>query len=108
MKKIGGILGALLFLVMIVIGIVQILAIASVFSNWFGGYFFIAAIIGMFISGIPLLATILSIYGAVAVWDWNIFITILLFSPMLIIYIPMLFGVGIGAIFQKIKIWLNS
>ncbi|HOY47266.1 MAG TPA: hypothetical protein PLZ05_01525 [Alphaproteobacteria bacterium] len=108
MKQLSSFFMGILYIGMLGVGLVQLYAIASLFTNWFGGYFFIASIIGMFVSGIPILATVLGIYGAVTVLDWNIFIAFLLFAPMLILYIPMMLGTSIAVTFQKIKTWINS
>lgn len=85
------------------LGIVQFGALVSFFHNWFDGYMFLSVVFASFITGIPLLATILGILGAVNAWGMNVFLAILLFCPLLIIYIPMILGIPVAIIFDKIK-----
>lgn len=95
----GGIAMAVLF----ILGIIQFAALSGFFYNWFGGYMFIAVIIASFVTSLPLLATILGICGAVYAWDMNILLAIILFCPLLVIYIPMLLGIPLALVFDKIR-----
>lgn len=100
--------GVAFSLIFFILGLVQLFAIYSCFYSWFGGYSILAVICGIIVSGMPIISTVLGIYGAVTILDWNLLLAILLFAPMLVLYIPMMFGVGIGVILIKIKEFLRK
>ena len=86
-----------------ILSVVQLYAIYSVFLALFDGYPILSLIFGVLISGIPLISTIMGIYGAVAILDWNILLSVLLFIPILAIYLPIVFGLSFSAFWIKIK-----
>lgn len=101
----GGILG----IVMLGLEIAQLIVLSLIFESLFGGYFFLALLCSFFLSSsFPLITIIFGIFGAIDVLEWNIFLSIALFAPMLIIHILALFGIGITAIFESIKKWIKN
>lgn len=95
--------GILLTCLFALLAIVQLYAIYSAFLACFDGYPVLSLILGVLISGIPLISTIIGTYGAVAVLDWNMLLSILLFVPILAIYLPIVFGLTFGAFWIKVK-----
>lgn len=78
-----------------VVGIVQLFAIADGVAFGLGVGSFISFIIAIFVTYIPLLGSLLGLYGAVNVWDWSIWQALALFFW----YIPVgILFVGVGAI----------
>lgn len=97
----GQLLEFLLCALGVVLGVFQIVAIAALLSSWFDGYVFLASVLALFVSGIPLLGTVLGIWGATSIFGFNVFVvTILLAFPMLIF--PLTVG-GIGSVFYYLK-----
>lgn len=74
-----GIVGLTLALVYFVIGLIQLVAIMDgiIYATDLGVIF--AGIIAFIITYIPIISTILGIYGAVMAWEWNLFLALLLF-----------------------------
>ncbi|MYA44577.1 MAG: hypothetical protein F4073_11210 [Rhodobacteraceae bacterium] len=74
-----GIVGLILALVYFVIGLIQLVAIMDgiIYATDLGVIF--AGIIAFIITYIPIISTILGIYGAVMAWEWNLFLALLLF-----------------------------
>lgn len=95
--------GGLAVFGMFVLGIVQFAALACFFHNWFGGYMFLAVIIASIVTSMPLLATVLGVCGAVYAWDMNVFLAIILFCPLLLVYIPMLVGIPVSIAIDRIR-----
>lgn len=78
-----------------VVGIVQLFAIADGVGFGLGVGSFISFFIAIFVTYIPLLGSILGLYGAVNVWDWSIWQALVLFFW----YIPVgIIFAGFGAI----------
>lgn len=78
-----------------VVGIVQLFAIADGVGFGLGVGSFISFFIAIFVTYIPLLGSILGLYGAVNVWDWSIWQALVLFFW----YIPVgILFAGFGAI----------
>ncbi len=108
MRTIAGVIFLLFSLAMILLGLGQFFAIAMFFENWFGGYMFLSALFALIVSPIPVLSTVLGVCGAVVGWGFSIFWAIVLFFPLLLVYIPMLFGISISVIYLSIKTWINN
>lgn len=62
----------------IAVGLVQMFATFAGLGHLLGSTF-LAVIIAMFFGGLPLVGSILGIYGAVNVWGWEIWQAALLF-----------------------------
>jgi len=63
----------------IVVGFVQLFAIADGIGFSLGVGSFISLIIAGFLTYIPLIGSAAGLYGAVKVWDWNIWQALVLF-----------------------------
>ena len=61
------------------IGTVQLFACWAGAQVWFDIGPILAFIIGIFLAYIPIIGTLLGIYGAITAWDWSLFNAILLF-----------------------------
>lgn len=101
----GGIFGIL----MLCLEVVQMGVAAIAFENWLGCSLFWAIVCIVILSDIfPIATTVIGIYSAIAILDWNVFGAIALFAPMLIVNLLLLSGVGIAAVFEIIKGWFSQ
>lgn len=89
MKNIFGALGIFGYIIYLGIGVVQLAAIYAFLEDYCGWNFLISLIFGFFIAYIPILGSICGAFGAVEVWNWEIWQAIILFCwPILIILLP--------------------
>ena len=81
-----------------IVGIAQLFAIMDGVEYALDVGSFISVIIAMFTTYIPLLGSILGVYGAYIVWDWSLLASIALFFW----YVPVfLFFVAVGAFTER-------
>ena len=75
------------------IGTVQLFACWAGAQVWFDIGPILGFIFGIFLAYIPIIGTLLGIYGAITAWDWSLFNTILLFfGPFVIAGIYCIFA----------------
>jgi hypothetical protein len=74
----------------LVVGLVQLFAIADGVGFGLGVGSLLSFIIAAFLTYIPLIGSIAGLYGAVNVWDWSIWQALLLFFW----YIPVAMVIG--------------
>ncbi len=78
----------LLWLIYLLIGIVQLVAIYSFFHTFLGWVQIISGIVALIASYTPLLGTIFGMYAAVEVWSWSwLQATLLFLSPYILMII---------------------
>ena len=63
----------------IVIGIVQLFAIMDGIGHALGVGKFLSFIIALFVTYIPVVGSILGVYGAIEAWDWGLLQSLVLF-----------------------------
>lgn len=85
----------------IVVGLVQLVAIMDGVAYALDISRFFAAIIALFVTYIPLLGSVLGVYGAVNVWDWSLIQAGLLFFWYVPIFIVVLLLEGAGSLFGR-------
>lgn len=68
-----------LVLAYVVVGFIQLFAIIDGTSYALGIGSLLSGVIAIFTTWIPLIVSLLGVYGAVQVWDWSIFQALLLF-----------------------------
>lgn len=83
------------------LGVVQLFAIVDGVQHALGLPGFIAFLLALFTTWIPLLGTVLGVYGAVNVWRWDLIPSLLLFGLPLIIASVFLLTVGIAGLVGK-------
>ena len=81
-----------------VIGIVQLFAIVDGINHALGWGSFISFILGFMVTYIPVLGSVLGVYGAVSAWHWELLQAAALFFW----YIPVVAVVALlGAVFDR-------
>jgi len=55
----------------IILGLFQLAAIMAGFEDWLGLHWIIAALLSLFITYIPLVGTVVGMFGAVTAWHWS-------------------------------------
>lgn len=88
------------FIIYAVLGLFQLAAIMAGLEDWLGFHWIFAFIGGMFLAYIPVIGTIVGIFGAVKIWDWSWLTAIGLFFSPLIISAVCVFGIEI---FYRLK-----
>jgi hypothetical protein len=89
------------FIAYIVVGFSQLFAIIDGLEYALGLHWLLAGMFALFITYIPLLGSIIGVYGAVNVWDWSL----LQASALFFWYVPVfllifLFG-GVASLFDR-------
>lgn len=102
MEKIKSILIGMAMLGYFALGFVQLGAVYSFFSDYWGWWFIFAGPVAFFISYIPFVGAIAGTIAAHQVWNWSLFGSILLFFWPYALYIPALFIGGAAGIAEKI------
>ena len=54
-----------------ILGLVQLAAIMSFFDDWVGLHWLLSGFLAFFICYIPLVGTVVGMYGAVKAWGWS-------------------------------------
>lgn len=62
---------AIVFIGYIVLGLFQLAAVMTGFEDWVGLHWIIAAPLALFIAYIPLVGTVVGMFGAVTAWHWS-------------------------------------
>lgn len=78
---------ALIGLAFVLAGIVQICATFVGIEHYTGFGWFLSGFFTLLTGWVPLVGTILGVYGAHVVWGWGLFSSILLFTFPYIIYV---------------------
>ena len=73
------ILGGVMILGWVVLGLMQITAVADGIQHWLGWYWLICWVIAFFVGGWPVVGTILGMVGAHYAWGWSWLAAFLLF-----------------------------
>ena len=55
------------------LGLFQLAATIAGFEEWLGLHWVLAAFISFFIAYMPLIGTVVGIYGAMTAWEWSLF-----------------------------------
>jgi hypothetical protein len=81
-----------------VLGIVQCAAIFSGMAEWTGFHWIVAAPLALFVAYIPLVGTILGIFGAMSAWGWSgLQAAGLFFGPFAVILVLGLLAGGVDS-----------
>lgn len=67
MSRVGWIIGPLYF----AMGIVQFFATIAGLEEWLGLHWFSAGVLSLFLAYIPLVGSIIGMFGAVEAWGWS-------------------------------------
>ena len=90
-----------LFIAYAVVGLVQLFAIMAGLSYALNIEGFLAFLISLFITYIPLLGSIAGVYGAVHVWDWGWPQALTLFFWYVPVVLIMAAVGGVGELFSR-------
>lgn len=82
-------------------GLLQLAAILSGILDWWGWPWPIAILVAMPVAYIPILGTIVGIMGAIKSFGWSPMFAILLFCWPYVLYIILMAGGGVSAIFSR-------
>lgn len=83
------------YIAYLLVGTLQLIAILSAFWmwcddwHWFFKYF--ALLVGFAVSYIPIVGSIIGVFGAISAWGWSPLWAILLFSPGFVIQLLVVF-----------------
>lgn len=80
-----------------VVGIVQLFAIVDGIGHALNIGGVLSFIIALFVTYIPLLGSVLGVYGAVEVWDWSMLQAVVLFFW----YVPVFLVAGLVGAFSR-------
>ncbi len=80
-----------------VVGIVQLFAIMDGIGSWLGAGAFASFLIALFVTYIPLAGSALGTYGAVDVWNWELWQALLLFFW----YVPIFIVLFVASVFER-------
>jgi hypothetical protein len=94
-------LGCLFYCVYMLMGLLQLAAILSGILDWWGWPWPIAILVAMPVAYIPILGTIVGIMGAIKSFGWSPMFAILLFCWPYVLYIILMAGGGVSAIFSR-------
>ncbi len=85
----------LAFIGFAVLGLFQFAAVMAGLQAWTSLPWVIAVLLALFIAYIPLVGTIVGMYGAVAAWHWSWILSAGLFFGPLAVFVMLAFGAGI-------------
>lgn len=90
----------LISMIFFIMSIFQFFPIFDALKIYLGFHWIIASLLALIIAGMPIIGSILGMFGAIQVWEWSwIFAFLLFWGPFITI-----FGiVGIIAFLEKIK-----
>lgn len=90
----------------IVITILQFIAALDGIMHIFGLHWIFAGFAAVFLALMPAIGPMAGLYGAVAVWKWNIWLALFLFFwPYFILFGFFLFGTTSALLFWKKAVW---
>ena len=93
--------GCLFYIVYLGMGLLQLAAICGGIKIWLGWPGLLAGIAALFVAYIPIVGTVLGIFGAVKAWDWSWTAAILFFCWQWILFAIIFAGAGVSSIFGK-------
>lgn len=92
----------LAFILYLFLGIFQLAATYSGLETWLGWPWIIAGPIAFLLSYIPLVGTILGMFGAVEAWEWSwVQAGALFFGPFVVVFICAIVSGGFEAIADR-------
>jgi len=81
----------------IVLGLFQLAAIMAGLEDWIGLHWIISAPLALFIAYIPVVGTIVGMFGAVTAWHWSwLQAGGLFFAPFVVIFIIVMVSGALG------------
>lgn len=92
MKQFENILGLLIFIINLGVGLLSFFAI----SDWIGGGIVAYSSTALLVMCMPLIGTVVAIFGAIKVWDWEWYVAILVFMWPLLLD---LLGLGVDSLY---------
>jgi len=79
---------AIVFISYIILGLFQLAAVMAGLEDWAGLHWIIAAPLAFFIAYIPLVGTVVGMFGALTAWHWSLLQAgVLFFGPFVVILI---------------------
>jgi hypothetical protein len=87
---------ALSVIVFVVMGLVQMFATVAGLQDVLGISAFFAFTLAFFVTWIPVVGTILGMWGAIAAWDWPWYAAVALFMWPYLLFVPMMAGGAIS------------
>lgn len=98
----------ILWILAVCLEIVQMVVVVTTLGSWLDVGLFWSIVFTVILSYLfPIAPTIIGIYGAITILDWNIFLAIAVFAPLLLINLLLLsisgISVGIAGAFETIK-----
>lgn len=94
-------MGVFLSLGYLLVGLIQFFALWDGLNYALGLPSIFGFILSLFLTYIPVIGTILGIYGAVKVWDWDLLRASLLFFWYVPVMLVVLLIGGIGSFFER-------
>ncbi|MFQ2917789.1 hypothetical protein ACK3YF_00920 [Aeromonas allosaccharophila] len=86
---------ALVFIAYIILGLFQLAAVMAGLEDWIGLHWIIAALLAFFIAYMPLVGTIVGMFGAVTVWHWSWLQAGGLFFGPFVVIVVITMGIGV-------------
>lgn len=87
----------------LVLGLVQLCAIYSFFSDYCGWWFIFSSPASLFVAYIPFVGPIVGIIAAHSIWNWSVFGSMMLFCWPYFLYIPALMIGGAAEAINSIQ-----
>lgn len=82
-----------------ILGLFQLAAVMAGLEEWMGLHWIIAAPVAFFIAYIPLIGTVVGMFGAVSAWHWSwLQAGALFFAPFVVILV---LGIGAGVLGKR-------
>ena len=89
-------MGSLVVIAYLILGLFQLAAVMAGLEDWIGLHWTIAALLALFIAYIPLVGTVVGMFGAVTAWHWSwLQASALFFGPFVVIVV---FSMGTGVL----------
>lgn len=85
----------------LLVGVIQFFALWDGLNYALGLPSIVGFILSIFLTYIPIIGTLLGIYGAVNVWGWDLIRAVLLFFWYVPVLLVVLLIGGIGSLFQR-------
>lgn len=85
---------ALIYIAYLILGLFQLAAVMAGLEDWMGLHWIIAAPLALFIAYIPLVGTIVGMFGAVTAWHWSWLQAGVLFLGPFVVIAVMAMGAG--------------
>lgn len=92
---------AITFVAYLILGLFQLAAVMAGLENWIGLHWIIAVPLALFIAYMPLVGTVVGMFGAVTAWHWSwLQAAGLFFGPFVVILIVAMWA-GVLENFRK-------